>query len=272
MSFYSSKQDSALVNDFLLQSPDLFISKIEYEGPAVYTTATQLFTVASATWTIDAFISTVGVNIEVVDDNGKLAYGKVTDNTATTVTIVAADLDLDTDGTTAPTLSNGATYQIRIMTPSSVYAYGDFFGYVGDLSFNNEQESAEFKYGIPRELIREDLLENMATLSGTVFSMQNTDVIKSVFGMGLFGLQTGQVSLASGSDSFSNSFYRVALLSTDVNSKAVTWLLHKVKMKPAGEINLSDEGYKGIPFECKVFVDTLRESSVANKWRYIKTA
>ena len=74
--FYSNTSDTNLVNDFLLQQPDLYIMKIEGESTGVLTFVTSgddTLTDSSASYTIDALISTVGLNLYIEDDNGALA-------------------------------------------------------------------------------------------------------------------------------------------------------------------------------------------------------
>lgn len=196
---YTNKQDTNLPKDFLLNQPDIYISKHEYEGTGVIDltvpASATLTPAVSPTWTVDDFNSTVGINIEVIDDNGKLAYGSIDDTDATSITFDSTALVLDEDGVTAPTFTDTNTYSFRVLSPSSVYKWGDFFGYINDVSLGFEQESAEFKYGIPRELIVEDLIENINSLTGTMFSMQNENVLAAILGMIQFGNQTGQYEL-----------------------------------------------------------------------------
>lgn len=273
--FYTSKQDSNLTKDMVLNEPDLFISKILFEGTGVYAEgsgATDTLTPAvSPAWTINEFASTVGINLEVVDQNGKLAYGKIISNTATSITFDREELDLDEDGATSPTLTDTNVYTFRILSPSSVYKYGDFFGYVNDLSLGFEQEKAEYKKGIPRELIVEDLIENINTLTGTVSTIANEDILAAIFGADAFGLQTGQFELGFGSQSFSSSFYRAVLAGKDRTGRSMIFICHKIKFSANGELSFSEEDFKSLPFTASVFVDTLRENPNANKIRIIRT-
>jgi len=275
MAFYTGKNDTNLNKDFMLNQPDIYISKFEYEGSGVYAENSGAFDsltpATSPSWTINDYASTVGLNLEVVDDNGKLAYGKISANAADSITFDAESLVLDEDGTSSPTFTDGSTYNFRILTASSSYKYGDFFGYVSELSVSMEQETAEYKQGIPRKKIVEDLLENMSTISGSVSSFQGEDILKAVFGMNEFGSQTSQFELGFGSGTFNSSGYRIALVGKDRVGRETVWLVHRGQFKSTGEVNFSDEGYKTIPFELSVFSDNLRESCEADMIRVIRS-
>jgi hypothetical protein len=146
------------------------------------------------------------------------------------------------------------------MTPSAKYAYGEFLGYGNDLVWAPEQETAEFKYGVPRQKIREDLLENMHNINVNIFSTR-FNLTKALFAMTEYGSQTSQSEAHFGSASFVNDYYQIALKGDAVDGRDMTYVFFKVKFKPNGEINFSEEGYKPMPTSFPVFRDTLRDTT-----------
>lgn len=271
--FYANKSSTQLVKDMMLESGDMYISKILWEGTGVLAIgvgATDTLTPAtSPEWTINEFASTVGINLEIIDDNDIVTYGKVISNTATAITFDDETLILDSTGAIGGALTTAGTYTFRLLSPSADYEYGDFFGYVDDVSVSTEQETVEYKRGIPRELIVEDLLENINEITGSIKTWLNKDVLMAVMGFKAYGLQTGQFELGSGTKSFTSSFYRLALKGDSRIGKTVTFLFHRVKFSATGEVSFEEEDYKMLPFSGTVFSDQYRDDE-ANRIRIIK--
>lgn len=276
MAFYQNTSDTNLDKDLLLKQPDIFIMKHEWEGSGTFTLSTagndSFAPTVNPSWTTNAYVSTVGLNIMIVDDNNKLAVGKVISNTSNTVTFQAADMTLISDGTTAPTLTAGGTYTVRILTGSSKYAYGDFMGYSSEITIATESQIAEFKYSIPRQLIRQDLLENVEALNFKLFNVNNSDIIKAVFGMGVYGSQTGQTELHRGTASFNTSKYQLTLNVQDVNNKTTLYQFFRTQLKNNGEISIAGEEYKAYSITAPLFRDTLRDNTSVDAWMWRKSS
>ena len=271
--FYTNTSDTDLDKEQLLKSPDIFIMKHIRENTgtlALSTSGDDVITDTNAAFTVDGLISTVGLNLYMIDDNSKLAIGKISDNDATTFTFEADDMLLVEDGVTAPTFTNGETYSYRVLTPSSAYAYGPFLGYSKELSFSSEPETVELKNGIPRELIREDLLENVEALTFALYNVTNSDIIAEVFRLTAYGSQTGQYEGHHGTNSFNTDKYQITLSTTDVNSKAILYQFFKTGLRNTGEIALNEEDYKAYSVSAKLFKDSLRDSTSVNSWMYRK--
>lgn len=267
--FYDNKQDPQLVNDFLLEQPDIFIQKWEFTGTGVYaeasSTSATLTPATSPSWTVDAFNSTVALNLYVVDDNGKLSEGKVFDNDATSITFDPSAMSLLEDGSTAPTFTASGTYSFYILSPSSITGatYGDFFGYTNELTFTPNQETVQFDYDIPKTRVREDLISNLPELSGSYFSW-GQKIVKSGLGLSQYGSQSSQISYGFGTTTFNNDFYRVTLDADLVDDRNQKIIIHKTKIMLSGETSFSEEGYKMVPITMKLFANTLLENEGAN--------
>lgn len=262
--FYEDINDTNLQNDLLIKQGDLYTMKYlgESTGTLNLTTGAgdDVLTDSTASYTIDGLISTTGLNFYIRDDNNALAVGKVTDNTATTITFDENDMVLVSDGVTAPTLSDGSTYSYRVLQPSTKYAYGEFFGYINELSWAAEQTVAEFKYSIPREKIREDLVENMHSINGSVFSTR-FNIMEAMFGMTSYGSQSSQSESHFGTASFNSNYYQISIKSDLVDGRDILYTFFKVKFRPNGEIAFGGEDYKSFPMTFPVFKDTLRDST-----------
>lgn len=261
--FYTDINDTNLAADFQLKQPDIFIMKHEIESTATLTrdtSGTDTLTDTTQAMTPGEYISTVGLNLYIRDDNDKLAEGKVINNLGTTIQFEADNMTLVEDGTSAPALTNGTSYSYRVLTPSAKYAYGEFLGYVNEPTWAPEQEVAEFKYGIPRQKIREDLLENMHAINANIFSTRY-NIQVAMFGMTATGSQTNQKEYHFGSNSFNNDYYQIAIFGKDVDDKDITYVFFKTKFRPNGEISFGAEEYKSFPATFPIFRDTLRDST-----------
>jgi len=253
--WYDGLQDSAaLKNDCMASNPDIYISEVLYEGDAVYTTATTLFTVAGATYTIDELISTGALNFTVLDNNAVAASGKITTNAATTVTVPT--MTLESDETTSPTLTDGASYKIRILTPST-NLYGQFFGYVEGQELNIEDEYMTFQYGIPKKTKFKDLMERKASLSGGTVNIANSDILSTIFGAELYGLNDAtQEAQGIGSVPDENKTYRVVFDGEDRQQKRLAIICSTVEFSSSGNIlGGSEAGYKMINFSGDILSD-----------------
>jgi hypothetical protein len=257
--FYDNTADSDLLKDFQIRESDIFLQKEEFSGTAVYASAGQTFTPAtSPSWAIDAYNSTVAANFLVIDDNGVVCSGKITDTTATAITVVIASVLLESDGATAGTFTNASTYTIRIFTPSSIAGatYGPFFGYTEGVEFTHAIETMQFDYSMPQETIRRDVKKVMVSLKAGTVTGLDPDVTVALFGGAAYGLQTSQTQYAFGSRPSLSNFYRVTLAGEDVDGKAVIIRVRRVQFNSNGNIfSKSSGGYLMTPFDGIAVVD-----------------
>jgi hypothetical protein len=273
--FYTDLNDTNLKNDLQIKQPDMYIAKHESEGTGTLTRSTSgsdYLTISGLGATPDEYISSTCYNIQIVDDNSKLAYGKITDNTGDKVIFEADNMLLYEDDASAPALTDGTTYSYRILTPSSASdtgnAYGEFLGYGKEIAWAPEQETATFVYGLPEQPVAEDLIRNNHNLNCNMFTTRY-NYFKAVFGMTQYGSQTSQSQAHFGSASFSNDYYQLALIGQYRDGRIVKYIYWKVNFKPNGEINFSEEGYKPTPTTFKLFRDTLRDSTSVDFGAYI---
>jgi hypothetical protein len=261
--FYEDINDTNLTNDFRVKKPEIYIMKHlnESTGTVVINTGSgnDTLTDTSASFTVNELVSTTGLNFLIRDDNSKLAIGKVTANTANTITFDENDMVLVEDGATTPTLTSGS-YSYRVLQPSSKYAWGEYLGYSNDLTVNPEQETIEFLNGVPQQKIREDLIRNNWSVTASINSTRyNTE--KAIFGGTQYGSQTSQSEFHVGTASFNTNYYQIAMLGELVDGRSTLRVFYKVKFRPNGEINLSELDYKPLPAQFPIFRDTLRDST-----------
>ena len=83
-SYYTSLSDINLAKEVIAKMPDLYIQKREYGGSGTYLSDTGgaggIEVASDPSWTTDEFASTVADNILFLDDNNKVATGKITGN------------------------------------------------------------------------------------------------------------------------------------------------------------------------------------------------
>ena len=153
------------------------------------------------------------------------------------------------------------SYDFYVLTPSSVYRFGDFFGHTAEINFNAEEEEAELKRGVPRKLIAKALLERTLSIAGVNYNVPNGDVLKTIMQMDPRGISVGETEYQTGFDPSAKANYRVALLGETYESKPFTILAYKGLFKLGGGLNLSEEGFKSVPYEFGLLSDSIRSSA-----------
>jgi len=262
MAFYTAESDSTLQDNFIVKDADVFIMKIEAEGTGVESEATDvtLTPATSPAWTINAYQSTVGRNLVVTADSSKLFTGKVKSNSATAVVFDPTLMTLVSDGATAGSLADwaaGTSYSFRIYTASSVYAYGDYFGHCRDVEIAPSEDILEFKKGVPREAIVQDLLEFKVDVNGVNFT-PNTDVFRAMYNGVSRGLNTSQTETHFGFSPAVRAYYKLVLVGQNRAGFEMRWEFFKGQFKINGNIALSAEEYKGVAWSYSVKKDNLR--------------
>ncbi len=256
--WFTGKSDSNLSKDAVIQKPDIFIAEYLFEGNAVWDSTADTFTPTPASsFVVDEFISLGLKNLQVVDDNGLVGTTLITDNDATTITVVEANILLESDGVTAATLTDTETYQIRVLTPTTASeSFGKFFGYTEAMELNINDEFAKFKESVPKVLRFQDLIEREVTVVGLNINLSNIDVLSTVFGTELFGLQTAQQSIGVGSNPDISKAYRLVLNGKDRNKRALQWVIRRCQPESTGNIfGGSESGHFAANFNFSVIGD-----------------
>lgn len=267
--FYANKNVAALGQDIQFRSYDLVLSKYEYIGSGVYASATTKFTPAtSPAWTVNAYTSGFGKkNLYFIDDGGYLCSVAVDSNTATYVVFTPANAKRYFDGTTAAALTDAATYQFYILTPTAVAgslaAYGEFIGYTKIGEFNPNVEKVPFLTGVPEVQIRQDIAGVKPNLKAVIQNIGSVH-FKNIMQMKLYGLQTAQTSLYFGSDYSIGSYWEVMLISKNVNNKRDIWHFWKCNLSIDGGVGMGEKNYKEIPAEITVLRNEFVEDEGAN--------
>jgi len=174
MSFFANKNALELANRTLLYQPDLYAAKVRGEDASslldsTVTTAATLVLDSGIIVADDDLNSTAFENLYIIDDNAALAR-VVIDDTVLSTTLITVDTTaavLVSDGSTAPTLTNGGSYQVRVLQPSSntltmgatTIPVGLFMGDVSELNLAYTMNEAKLKVGVPKKLRAKGVVE-----------------------------------------------------------------------------------------------------------------
>lgn len=258
--YFTNLADVDLAKEAMAKSGDWYIQFYEYVGTGVYaltTAGTSTLTPAtSPSWDVDEFNSTVARNLLIVDDNNVVASAKIDDNDATSITFDETDALLESDGLTAATFTPASTYNFYVLTPSNINLYGPFFGYAESIELSLTDEMMQFKYGVPKKLKFQDLMERTGQITGGHVNVANTDIVDTFFGADNYGSQTSQFAKGIGSEPDTNRFYRLVNVSTDRNSRAMTTIVRKGQFAMNGNIiGASESGHKMYNFNFDILSD-----------------
>lgn len=213
MSFFANKNAVELANRTLLNQPDFYGAKVIQEVEA---SLLDLTTPASATFLLEAgaivadddLNSTSLQNLYGIDDNSALFKVEIDDSVLSTnlITFDATAAVLVSDESTAPTLTDAGTYQIRVLQPSSLaltkgsgtIPVGLYLGDVSEVNFNYTSNEAKLKVGIPKKLRAKGVVEVEAALEFNLAQITDPNVLKASLRGVLSGGQTGQTQVHYG--------------------------------------------------------------------------
>jgi hypothetical protein len=269
--FYASETDAQLAKDIVSQSADLYImpkhpmtsaaTGVMNKAVPAATVITPAVVPAPA-WVVDELIGNIVV---LQDDNGLANEYVIADNDATSFTI---DLTSTVDGNDySANYTNAATFAFWIWDAE------EFLGYTeGADEFNDEDENKQFKRGVPREQIREDLLENVVTTAiivrtpghGNLMLGSNLDDSKS---------NATYWVLEKGSNPPARPYYYFIFKNKNVNGdlQQLRLYMNQVTLNGARVLGGGDE-YESLPLLITSNVDTLRGdetdgTNISNKYR-----
>jgi hypothetical protein len=280
--FYTSTSDTDLNDELLAGCAELYIQKREFNGTAVFnavgTDTDELQLVGTSGASNDAYNSTVANNLYIEDDNGALAVGKVIDTIGgtgeTVVVFDSASMTLVSDGTTAPTLTDGATFNVKVLSGSSTNQFGDYFGYTDDsLEFDNTPETEPLEIcNIDGQLEEKDEVVTKANvlLTGATFNVPNSDVISKIMNASLYGLNNATNKEYHGGFSPDISGrYEITAKTKDRAGSILAIQIFEVQLLLNGALPLSGAGWKSISFQAKGKADGLRDSNEVNAYRIL---
>ena len=257
--YYTGLSDVNLAKDVIAKQPDLYIQNFEVIDTAVLddtVAGANVLTFTGYTFTVDGYVSTSANNLLLVDDDGEVCTCLIDDNDATTITFDEATLLKENDGTTAASLTNGATYNVAILTPSDTSEYGRFIGYTEGMELALTEEYMQFFYNIPRKKKFQDLMSRNGTVSGGTVNFDNEDVFSAVFNSDTYGSQTGQWSHGIGSDPDTNKYYRFTFVGPDRSGRDVIIRIRKLQLSLNGNLfSKAESGHFMLPFTGDVLSD-----------------
>lgn len=280
--FYNSTSDANLAKELMAGCSNLFIQRHEYSGLATLTLVPggndTLELVDGGIAGDDDYNSSVADNLYIIDDNGVCSRGKIIDtfseSTGTLIEFEADDMILISDGTTAPTLTDGETYTVLVLSGSNTNEFGDYFGYTDDsVEFDPTPETEALEICNEEgqmEEVAENVTKRALTLNGSTYNVPNSDVVKRILSMETYGLNT--VTHKEYHGGFSpdvSSAYQVTAKMKDWDGNHVAVQIFKVQLMNNGAWGMSGTGWKTISFTAKGKKDSMRDTNKVNGFRIL---
>ena len=268
MAFYTTKQDIQKAKDLLLRQPDMFVSLVVYEGKGIAAVSGDDVTITptvSPGWVSAAYVSTVGINFVIKDDNGGVVEGLVKSNTASEVVFdatLARQVNNIDDTPETPKASAGSDftagveYDFQVMSPQTEYEYGDYFGIVKEPAFGNEEEMAQLEDPV-EGLIAEGLIKVNMSITGVNYNVVNGDVLKAVRNMVEVGSQTTYTQLHGGFRPAVRSKYRVTFFGKTDDDKDFEMRYFLGKFRAEGELAPNGTEYTSLGWGFTPYADPL---------------
>ncbi len=281
--FYTDTSDADLAKELLAGAAELYIQKHEYSGTAVLTLVgggnDTLALADGGVASDDDYNSSAADNLFIVDDNGVLATGKVIDtaseSTGTLITFESTSMVLTSDGVTAPTLTDGATYTVLVLSGSNTNQFGDYFGYTDDsVEFDPSTETDPLvvvNIEGQEEEVAEKVKKRNLTLKGATFNVPNSDILSKVMNTETYGLNTATHKEYHGGFSPDiTTFYQITALIKDWDANNVAIQLFKGQLMNDGSVAIGGSAWKSIKFTFKGKKDSLRDTVKVNGFRILK--
>lgn len=269
--FYTSETDAQLAKDIVSQSADAYVMP-KHPMTSVATgvlnnaaPAASIFTpavVPAPAWVVDELIGNVVV---IQDDNGLANEYVIDDNDAVTFTI---DITSTVDGNDySANYTNAATFAFWIWDAE------EFLGWTeGAEEFLDEDENKQFKKGVPREQVREDLLENVVTLA-SVIRTPGPGNLKLANNLSDAKSNATYWILEKGSNPAARPYFYLILKNKNVNGDLQQLRIYMTQAKTNGARTLGGgDEYEVLPLMFTGNIDTLRGdetdgTNISNKYR-----
>lgn len=264
LDFYTSETDAQLAKDIVSQSADVWIMPkhlmtstatgvLNKAVPAATTITPAVVPVPA--WVVDELIGNVVV---LQDDDGGAYEFVIADNDATSFTI---DLTSDIHGNDhSADYTNAATFAFLI------WDVEEFLGYTeGADEFTDEDENKQFKRGVPKELIREDLLENTVTLA-TVVRTPGPGNLEMAGNLDDANSNATYHVLEKGSNPPARPFFYLILKNTNVNGDAQQLRMYYTQARTNGSRTVGGgDDYENLPLIFTANVDPLRGDEITGE-------
>jgi hypothetical protein len=259
--FYTSETDAQLAKDIVSQSADIYImpkhpmtstaTGVMNKAVPAATVLTPAVVPAPA-WVVDELIGNI---IVLQDDDGGAREFVIADNDATTLTI---DLTSDIHGNDhSADYTNAATFAFWIWDAE------EFLGWTeGADEFTDEDEMKQFKRGVPREQIREDLLENTVTFA-TVVRTPGPGNLEMAGNLDDAQTNATYHVLTKGSNPPARPYFYVIAKNKNVDGDNQQLRMYMTQCRTNGARTLGGgDDYENLPLIFTLNVDTLRGDEV----------
>lgn len=263
--FYASETAAQLAKDIISQSADIWImpkhvittteTGVMDKGTPALTTITPADAPPTPVWAVSELIGNVVV---LQDDDGGAYEYVISANTALAFTI---DLASDIYGNDHQAdYSDAATFAFWIWDGE------EFIGWTeGADEFTDEDENKQFKKGIPKEQVREDLLENVCTFA-TVIRTPGQGNLEMAGNLDDAQSNGTYHVLSKGSNPPARPFFYVIAKNRNVNGAQQQLRMHMCQCRTNGARTLGGgDEYETLPLMFTLNVDTLRGDEIAGE-------
>lgn len=272
MSFFNNKNDFELTKRAMLYEPDFYGSKIEHEQESSVldssTTSAATFTLDTGVVTADdVFNSTALKNLYFLDDNSALAKVEIDDSATSgnTVTFDSTAAVLVSDESTAPTLTDTSSYQVRVLQASALtqtfgsgtIPVGKYIGHTSDANFNYTNNKAKLKVGVPKRTVTQGTVEVEAMLEFNYAQITDPNMLKSGLQGATYGDQTNQTQVQYGFNPQTSDRYMIQAYSLDDSGRAFFMEFFNVELT-VNAFPFGGDEYKKLGITGEILADTMR--------------
>jgi hypothetical protein len=282
MSFFATKNAVELADRTMLYQPDLYAAKVMHEQE---TSVLDSSTPTAATFTLDSgivtaddvFNSTSLQNLYFLDNNNALAKVEIDDSSQSgnTVTFDSTAAVLVSDESTAPTLTDTNSYQVRVLQASSnaltfgssTIPVGLYLGDTSDLSINYTNNEAKLKTGVPKKLRAKGTVEIEASLEFNFAQITDPGMLEAALRGATIGSQTNQTQIGYGFDPQVADRYMIQAWSKDNSGRAFFMEFFLCEIM-ATSIGFGGDEFKQIGVNAELLADVFRPDA-SNMFRSI---
>lgn len=242
--FFTNERDLELAKSLIAQSSDFYIKEQKAEGTGVIDSSTPATT--TLTDSTQSFVADELLGLKLVINMQEYI---IAGNDATKITFDSS----------SNAISNGS-YTYRVM------GLEQFMGYCEKGEIDLSEETMQFKTGIPRRLVDEALLERTMKINAEG-KAHSFGLWKSIFNLEEDDSDATKYVGWGGSNPPPREFYEVILKNKDRAGRKRTLNFFHVQLKPNGNVSVSSEDFKSLPFSMTVFSDPLRITGNSTEMR-----
>lgn len=239
---FTNKTDPDIAKEIVLASSDLYAREVLVDGLSGTVDMTDdeavvLTPSPAVAWTPSAYVGK-----QIVIDGKAFTIDA---NDATTLTF-----DSTTGDVVLPVLVEATTYYFRIQDTAL------YLGLSEGKEFNVADEKVQLKDGVPRTLIREDVVERILSSKGTLknFNFAILTALLSLKDKSITGYRIG----TGGTNPSPRKYYEFYFQTNDVEGNAVQLDIFYGQIFNDGPLPLDSDTYKMMPYTISGYQDRCR--------------